>query len=547
MKLKNLSSAAMALLLLLLFLPVFYHVIMYGNNMNYNPDHKIYALYGNKVLLALVLIGVLAFLAVLYFVRKIPSNKYTVKGFVAVALLSCVAFYFVNVEVSKCIAFYGGWDCGMVADSARWFYEGGELGQGDYYYIFTNNVPIVWVLNKLYAFACEMKSYPYNPEFIWIQFQCLMHALTVFFSAMAVLVATGKVSLSAVTLIVNMVLLGLSPWKIIPYTDGTPIVFPVLVFFLYAVFLRMKSGWKYLVWLVVTYLGAIGGILKATCYVVLIAIVIVDFIWILINKEKTILKVRELAVRCGLLACGLALAMGCRNGMYRSLDYEYKESFDIGWLGFLYDGLNEESTGACSADAYEMVRNYAGESREYRDALMLQRVRERIDEKGFNGLMDFWLRKQVMTYNDGTFSWYQEGFFNAWAYENITDSSWKEPLRKFYWEDGANYPQFVTWSHGIWLFVLVGVIVEAVMVFVLSIVCMRKPLAEREKCSDLQISTVAMLTFIGVFLFLMLFEGRARYLYTNIPIFSIMAIMGYWKFVEFVEYCRTNWFNRQYS
>lgn len=535
MKLKNLSVVALASLLLILFLPVFYHVIMYGNNMNYNPDHKIYALYGNKVLLALTLVGVLAFLVVLYFIRKIPTNKYTIKGFIGLALIASIAFYFVSVEISKCIAFYGGWDCGMVANSARWFYEDGYLGYDDYYYIFTNNVPITWLLYKLYSFAVEFAGYPYNPEFIWIQFQCLMHAVTVFFSAMTVLLITQKVSASGVALLVNMIFLGLSPWKIIPYTDATPIVFPVAVLFCYAVFMRMKSRWKYLVWFVVAFLGVLGGIMKATCYVVLIAIVIVDFVWILMNEEKVLLKVRELAVRGGVLALGFLIAIGCKNGMYKTLNYEYNENYDIGWLGFLYDGLNEEATGACSSDGYNMVREYAGASRETKDAVMLQAVKDRVNEKGFKGLMNFWLRKQVMTYNDGTFSWYQEGFFNAWEYENITDSSWKEPLRDFYWEDGENYLHFVTLSHGIWLFVLVGVITEAVMILIQSVICLKKRTEAQADAQELQISTVAILIFVGVFLFVMLFEGRARYLYTNIPIFSIMAVMGYWKFVELAE------------
>ena len=63
---KKLSVASVAAILLLLFLPVFYHVIFYGNNMNYNSDHKIYAIYGNKVLLALTGVGILAFMAVIY-------------------------------------------------------------------------------------------------------------------------------------------------------------------------------------------------------------------------------------------------------------------------------------------------------------------------------------------------------------------------------------------------------------------------------------------------------------------------------------------------
>lgn len=96
-------------------------------------------------------------------------------------------FYMININISKCIAFYGGWDCGMVANSARWIFEGGELGYDDYYTIYSNNIPITWLLYKLYCFSSGMKAYPYNPEFIWIQFQCVMLSLAVLCSVLLVL------------------------------------------------------------------------------------------------------------------------------------------------------------------------------------------------------------------------------------------------------------------------------------------------------------------------------------------------------------------------
>lgn len=531
MKLKTLSVAAIASMLLLLFLPVFYHVILYGNDMNYNPDHKIYALYGNKVMLALVLIGVAVFLAVIALVRKIPTNKYTTGGFVGFTLIASIAFYLINVEISKCIAFYGGWDCGMVAKSAIRVYEGRGLGYDDYYYIFTNNVPITWLLNRLYSFSVELVGYPYNPEFIWIQFQCAMHAVAIFFSGLMVLVISREVGLSGLVFLVNMIFLGLSPWKIIPYTDAATIAFPIIVLFLYGIFLRMKSRWRYVLWLLVTFLGILGGIFKATCYVTLIAIVMVDFIRIIFNKERVAVRMKELLIRCALLAGGFALATCCKNGMYQALDYEYNRDLDIGWQGFLYDGLNEETTGACSEDGLNIVREFAGRPREERDAYVMEAIKDRLDEKGFSGLLDFWLRKQVMTYNDGTFSWYQEGFFNAWEYENITDSSLKEPLRNFYWMDGENYLQFVTISHGIWLFMMVGIIIEAAMVLGKAVICLKRKTDIGEE-PELQIRVVSILTFIGVFLFLMLFEGRARYLYNTIALFAVMAVTGYYKLAE---------------
>ena len=41
MKKKCISTATLSVLLLVLFLPVFYYIVFYGTNMNYNEMHKI--------------------------------------------------------------------------------------------------------------------------------------------------------------------------------------------------------------------------------------------------------------------------------------------------------------------------------------------------------------------------------------------------------------------------------------------------------------------------------------------------------------------------
>ncbi len=533
MKLKNISAALSASALLMLFLPVFYCIIFWGSNMNYNAEHKIVTIEGNKVLLVCAVAGALILFLLYYLLKKIPYNRYTAAGVVISSFVVCVLFYVVNVHISKCIAFYGGWDCGMVAKSARWVYQGRGMGYGDYYQIFSNNVPITWLLYKLYSLSASLPGYPYNPEFIWIQFQCFLFSAAIFFTVMTVLITFRKIGISILTLLINCLFLGLSPWEIIPYTDGSTIAIPVFLIFLYAAFLRIKSKWKYALWLLVAFAGVWGGILKATCYVTLIAILLIDFVWEGLSEQAALRsKLKKTAFKTALLLCGYFLAVQCKYGMYRTLNYEYDYDLEIGWRNFLYDGLKEETTGACSSDGLDTVQNYSKYPRKIRNQYEMELIKKRLQEKGFKGLMDFWLRKQVMTYNDGTFSWFQEGFFNAWEYENITDSRWKKPLRKFYWADGKNFIWFTTLSQGIWLFVLSGIIVDAALVLLEAIVRYRRPEEDDAVSHRMCIRTVGIMTFIGTFLFVMLFEGRARYLFNIIPIFSTMAVIGYCDFVD---------------
>ena len=136
-----------------------------------------------------------------------------------------------------------------------------------------------------------------------------------------------------------------------------------------------------------------------------------------------------------------------------------------------------------------------------------------------------------MNFNDGTFSWYQEGYFQAWEYPEISDSSFTEPLRNFYWLDGSNYIWFTTVSQGLWIFVLLGILAQAVLLLVKAIAGLRKSdVSVEENSSDLlSVSVTMIVIFIGMFLFVMLFEARARYLYNTIPVFSVMAVFGYYE------------------
>ena len=528
MKIKYISIAAATSILLVLFLPVFLSVIFVGTDMNYNELHKIATLYNNKTLLLFAIVGVGILFVLYYLLRKIPYERYTIVGVILFSLFICILFYIINVKISKCIAFYSGWDCGLVANSARWVYEGGEMAGDDYYKIYTNNVPIAWLLYRLYSISSELPDYPYNPEFIWIEFQCFMFAVAIFFSAMTVLIISKKVALTGMVVLINTVFLGLSPWKIIPYSDASTIAMPVFTLFLYALFMQIKGRIRYILWLLMIIVGVLGGIMKATCYVPFIAVLLIDLIWTLFDRGTILQKLKEIIYRIVLFLCGFLFASYCKIGMYQSMNYEYDYDLAITWTNYLYNGLSEETTGAASGDGLIIVRSYAGHPRYIRDMVERKYIKDRLIEKGFTGLVDFWLRKQVMNFNDGTFSWFQEGYFYALDYEDIIDSSWEEPLKDFYWDDGENFILFNTVSQGIWIFVLLGVIVEAILVLINAIAYLKNRLGDTENVSDdICIRTVGIVTFIGIFLFVMLFEGRARYLFNSIAVFSTMAVVGY--------------------
>ena len=242
-------------------------------------------------------------------------------------------------------------------------------------------------------------------------------------------------------------------------------------------------------------------------------------------------RLQKIGLKILLLIAAFGLGAFCKQGIYCSVQYDYNADMEIGWSNYMYNGLNEDTTGACSGEGLEIVRSFAGTDKNTRIQYEMEGIRKRIGDRGIWGTIRFWLRKQVMNFNDGTFSWYQEGYFQAWEYPLNIDSSGKEALRAFYWQDGSNYIWFTTISQGLWLFVLLGVITEAGMLLWTAVSTIRRPkYRTEENLSDrLCLSTVMIVTFIGMFLFVMLFEARARYLYNTIPVFSVMAVFGYYE------------------
>ena len=519
-KIRNFTTLSLAALLLMVFLPVFCCVLFSGNGMNYNPEHKIEMLYGNLQLFLSVFPGLMIFTGLYALFDRIPLNRYTVIGTVALSALLCAAFYMVKAEISKCIAFYGGWDCGMVANSARWLAQGQDMGYDDYYYIYSNNVPVTWLLYTLYRFAGSLTGYGYNPEFIWIQFQCILFAAAAFLAAMTVFLITRKIAPTLLCLLMSLLLLGLCPWQIIPYTDPVTIFIPIFTVFLYALFRYIKTKIRYVIWFLLVFLNSMGGILKATCHITLIAVAAVEILWLLSEEESFRKKLKRLCLQLVLLACGFVTALWCRNALYKTVHYVPDYDLQMTWSNYFYNGLNESTTGACSGDGLAIARAYAGYPRRFRQSVELHYAGDRILDMGTWGLLDFWLRKQVMNFNDGTFSWFQEGYFHAWDYEELTTGPLREPLRNFYWKEGAAYLSFTTWSQGLWLFVLTGILLHGVLVIPAAL---RKKKETKTQCLD----TVVILIFLGIFFFVMLFEGRARYLLNYLPVFITMAVLGY--------------------
>ena len=510
------------ILFLCVLVPLYTIVVTAGNRIEYNPLHKITLGTDNFILFipAVALGFVLCYAIKVFSGFRLKTDPRVLTGLtIFTAGIVSVGLYFMNVYMARKMGFFGGWDCGMVANSVRDIYRGGDMGYGNYYQIFPNNIPIMYVMYRLYEKAMSLNPVE-APEFIWVRFQCVLVSLSVFICALTAHVIAKKNSVTLITLFLSAIVLGLSPWEVIPYTDVSSIIFPIMILFFYALYLKTDGFMKYIFLIIGIFLGFLGGIMKATVYVSLIALILIEIIRFILDIKNRCKAIIFLIL--GILAACILSGI-YKEHMYNVLDYKEDPHYQAEWCNYFYMGLNEERTGASNPDGYNLINEYFSLEPSDRKTLELKLGFERLKEKGFVGGLSFYVKKMVMTFNDGTFSWFKEGSFNIGFFsesngdENPPKHSYF--LRSFYCEDGERFVLFNTISQFFWLFILLGIIL-------FGLGTLFGYMRYKKSDESLILRTFIFTVMLGMFMFLMMFEGRARYLLNYLPLFLTVSVLG---------------------
>ena len=116
----------------------------------------------------------------------------------------------------------------------------------------------------------------------------------------------------------------------------------------------------------------------------------------------------------------------------------------------------------------------------------------------------------LTNYNDGTFAWGREGSF----YYIVPDNSkikLSHTLKNVYYNDGKYYKYFSTIEQVLWVLMLGTGWYVSIKEFI-------------EKRNINYGVSVMELSIIGITLFELLFEARARYIYLYVPIFALFVL-----------------------
>lgn len=431
-----------------------------------------------------LLISLIAGTTIYFLFKKCSIKK---SHFRIIIIVSFLILYLIQLLILYCSFFKTGWDVNYVQRLADEIAERGiytTAGSDAYLTLYKNNVLIV-------AITAFIKGLPLIGE-NYLTLLAINALLVNIAGLITCLVIKELVSRKAgvLSIIITAPLLLLSPWIIIPYSDTFTIIIPILVFYIYIV---TKKWWKYGL---IVFLSILGYFIKPTSIIMLIAILIIEvsrYRW----KKPSINK--DFWLRTLAIVNGLLLAFLIKYVSYSYINYHQVENVTpASPTHYLAMGQNEETCGQYSQLDVDEMKN--GPSFE------IQKFCNRIANRSILKHSEFFIKKLLVNYDDGTFAWGSEGSFYREVPERNNPIS--GIITSFIYNDGEHNNWFNQLEQSIWLLVLFGCILMA------------KKHPSREE-------SILELSLIGLFLFVMIFEARARYLFCFAPIFVVCATLGY--------------------
>ena len=385
--------------------------------------------------------------------------------------------------------FYSGWDMHNLDVLTNTVAKTGSIMNAEnsgYLSMYPNNVLLVAILSliKSVPLLGEHHIFLLSINALLVNLACLLTCLSI------KKLLSNRAALLAILILAPLLIF--SPWIIIPYSDTFTILLPILIFYIYLK--NNKRWWDYFL---ISLCGTVGFFIKPTVIIVVIAIIFTKLFTKKWSKKPLFCKseIKHIVIS----SIGIAVAFLCRTTATSYIDFHQNNSMTpVSFIHYLAMGQNDENCGIYLAQDVEDAK--------YGKVFELKKFFRRISSRTPIETINFFTRKLLVNYNDGTFAWSAEGsfYYDVPARKcHISDS-----LTNYFYESKSYYPIFVQINQTIWIFTLFGCIF----------------IVRRTQSKEILVLEISL---ISLFIFVMLFEARARYLFSYIPFFVVAASLGY--------------------
>ena len=301
-----------------------------------------------------------------------------------------------------------------------------------------------------------------------------------------------------VALIAYAVLIGLSPWFLVPYSDSSALIFPVLLLWLYERLRgRLPSA------LLLGALGTLAFMIKPQASIPLIAIALCELAALIVRRSK-----RSAVFLILMGSAFLLVVLPAQSVMERQIGIELDSDRAMNPAHYVNMGLNAEHDGAFNMPDLDAVLAVPAKER---TAWCLRTAWARVKEYGVPGMAEHLLRKALVNFADGGFAWGIDFARNDLPVKDERLTPW---VRSVVYSDGTRYPALHALEQAVWLLLLV--------------LCPFGAFGLRRLCAEQEtpVPAAMLLSVIGIIAFNMLFEAKARYVFVMVPVMIAVSAAG---------------------
>lgn len=409
------------------------------------------------------------------------------------------------------IIFQTSWDVEAVWYGAHWAAIGDKSGleqMSEYFSLCPNNLFLVVIFSSILKLN-SMFGEPFsNGGLLLAIFQAIMINLTgaILFKCAKRFVTVGS---AWKVYFVYSILIGISGWIVLPYSDGMGVIFPILLLYIYIRMRECNGKVQRCVYILLLSVIAVAGYyVKPYTSIVFIAIIVIETVsWgknLISNYSSTMLLTMMRNIVIGIIS--ILVCNTLIFGMNRSLGFDLDKERAMGWQHYLMIGVNVESWGGYNDADLAFAKSF--DDKEIRNNSEMQVIVERIKNMGVKGCAELFVHKASKNFLDGNWGWGTDKSFYKEIYPGRSNGLCTY-LRSWYYGFENLYCYNATIRQFVWIIVLILIPFAS---FTL------KTLQSEQK--------VVFLAVLGFMLYLQIFESHARYVFVFVPLFLILAFVG---------------------
>lgn len=428
-------------------------------------------------------------------------------------LMATLILFGIQCIVVWNVVFRTSWDPGAVWYGAHYVSLGDRAGMESMAYYFSvhpNNLVLVFVYSVILKLNMLTGSPISNGTMLLALFQCFLISVSgVLFFKTAKRVVGSK--LAWLGYFLYFILVGLSGWILIPYSDSTGLIFPILLFYIYTSLKGTENiKKKYFSVFLLVFLGYIGFQIKPMAVIVLIAIIVIEglnFIGQSIRRKRVDIREAMKYITSGVLGMGIAFILV--SAAIKTMDFPVVTETVLGWQHHMMLGLNKDTNGGYSQADFDYSTSFAT-SEEQHEAEYIE-IKERLKDFGVIGYLEHFVKKSSRNFFDASFGWggIGENFYSEIFPER--DNKLCSVLRSLYYDntDETLYKYHWFFRQTLWY----------VVVFSMTFMSWNKDVLDDKR-------KVLTLSILGLMLYLQIFEAHPRYMFTFVPLYIIAAGSG---------------------